>query len=59
MLLLQVAKLLNSNIQIEIWNNKIMNLNLIGRYIKFLDIPKDITAIEIKRQMKYIKIYNF
>ena len=41
-------QLMNNNIQIEIWNNKKMNLNLIGRYIKFLDIPKDITAIEIK-----------
>ena len=41
-------KLINNNIQIEIWNNKKMNLNLQGRYIKFLDIPKDITAIEIK-----------
>ena len=38
-------ELMNNNIKIEIWNNKKMNLNLIGRYIKFLDMPKDITAI--------------
>ena len=41
-------QLMNNNIQIEIWNNKKMNLNLKGRYLKFLEIPKDITAIEIK-----------
>ena len=37
-----------NNIQIKIWNNRKMILNLQQRYIKFLKIPKDITAIEIK-----------
>ena len=40
--------LINNNIEIEIWNNKKIKLNLIGRYIKYLELPKDITAIEIK-----------
>ena len=40
--------LMNINIEIEIWNNKKLILNLKGRYIKFLEKPKDITAIEIK-----------
>ena len=47
--------LINNNIQIEIWNNKKMTLNLKGRYIQFLDLPKDITAIEIKTEDE---IYN-
>ncbi len=41
-------KLFNNKIQIEIWYNKKMILNLMGRYIKFLEDQKDITAIEIK-----------
>ena len=36
------------NIEIEIWNGKIMDLNLNDRYIKFLQKPKDITFIQIK-----------
>jgi len=52
----------NINIQIEIWNNKKMILNLKGRYIKFMKIPKDITAIEIKETdeiYKYIQFLNY
>ena len=55
-------ELKNINIQIEIWNNKKMILNLIGRYIKFMKRPKDITAIEIKETdeiYKYIQFLNY
>ena len=55
-------ELMNINLQIEIWNNKKMTLNLIGRYIKFMREPKDITAIEIKDTdniYKYIQFLNF
>ena len=45
----------NINIEIEIWNNKKVKLNLKGRYIKCLEKPKDITAMEIKNTDK---IYN-
>ena len=41
-------ELINNKFQIEIWNNKKIILNLLGRYYKFLEFPKDITAIEIK-----------
>ena len=33
-------KLFNNKIQIEIWYNKKMILNLMGRYIKFLEFKK-------------------
>ena len=36
------------NIEIEIWNTKIMKLNLNNRYIKYIKKPRDITVIEIK-----------
>ena len=55
-------ELMNINIQIEIWNKKKMILNLKGRYIKFMKIPKDITAIEIKETdeiYKYIEFLNY
>ena len=52
-------KLIDNNIQIEIWNNKKMNLNLKGRYFKFLDLPKDITAIEIKTTDEIYKDIQF
>ena len=55
-------ELINNNIQIEIWNNKKIILNLKGRYIKFLELPKDITAIEIKTTddiYKDIKFLNY
>ena len=55
-------ELINTNIQIEIWNNKKMILNLKGRYTKFMKIPKDITAIEIKETddiFKYIQFLNY
>ena len=48
-------ELININIEIEIWNNEKMILNLKGRYIKFLEEPKDISAIEIKNTDE---IYN-
>ena len=50
---------MNSNIQIEIWNNKKMILNLKGRYIKFLDKQKDITAIEINNKDKIYEDIQF
>ena len=37
----------NEEIKIEIYNKKTMNLNLNNRKIKYLEEPKDITAIEI------------
>jgi hypothetical protein len=54
-------KLMNIKIQIEIWNNKTMILNLKERYIKFMEI-QDITAIEIKEKdeiYKYIQFLNY
>ena len=51
----------NINIQIEIWNKIKMILNLKGRYIRFMKLPKDITAIEIKETdeiYKYIQFLN-
>ena len=54
--------LMNAKIEIAIWNNKKVILNLKGRYIKFLDLPKDITAIEIKQTdeiYKDIKFLNY
>ena len=36
------------NIEIEIWNKKIMKLNLNNRHIKYIERPRDITVIEIK-----------
>ena len=52
-------ELININIEIEIWNNEKMILNLKGRYIKFLKKPKDITAIEIKNTDKIYKDIQF
>jgi hypothetical protein len=52
----------NINIQIEIWNKIKMILNLKGRYIRFMKLPKDITAIEIKETdeiYKYIQFLNY
>ena len=54
-------QLMNMKIQIEIWNNKTMILNLKGRYIKFMEM-QDITAVEIKETdkiYKYIQFLNF
>ena len=51
--------LINNNIQIEIWNNKKMTLNLKGRYNRFLKLPKDITAIEIKATDEIYKDIQF
>ena len=36
-----------------------MILNLKGRYIKFLDLPKDITAIEINNKDKIYEDIQF
>ena len=51
--------LINNNIQIEIWNNKKMTFNLKGRYNRFLKLPKDITAIEIKATDEIYKDIQF
>jgi len=48
-------EVINSNIDIEIWNQKIMKLNLNNRNIKYYEKPKDITTIEIDDKDK---IYN-
>ena len=49
----------NQSIQIELWNDKIIKLNLYGCYIKFLEKPKDITAIEIKNSDNIGKDISF
>ena len=54
-------ELMNINIQIEIFNNEKMILNLRGRYIKFMEI-QDITAIKIEEKdevYKYIQFLNY
>ena len=55
-------ELKNQRIKLEIWENKKLELDLCGRYIKFLEKPKDITAIEIKDSdeiNKYIQFLNY
>lgn len=47
-------EIINEIIEIEIHNQQKMILNLENRDIKYIKRPKDITAIEIKIQMKYI-----
>ena len=49
-------KLINVNIEIEIWNNKKIKLNLHNRIIKYSQKPIDISAIEIKNSDE---IYNY
>ena len=48
-------KIINENIEVQIYNNKIMKLTLNNRYIKCFPVPKDITVIEIKETDE---IYN-
>ena len=45
----------NEKIEIEIYNKKIMKLNLNNTYIKYFDKPKDITIIEIKQSEEIYK----
>ena len=45
----------NANIEIEIHNKKVMNLELKNRFCKYIEVPKDIAIIEIK---KSDEIYN-
>ena len=55
-------ELINNNIEIETWNNIKNKLSLKRRYIKFLEPPKDITAIEIKSSdeiCEYIQFLNY
>ena len=40
----------NKNIELEIWNKKIMKLTFDGRFIKYFQESLDITAIEIKEK---------
>ena len=47
------------NIQIEIWNKKIMKLKLDGRYTQFIKNIKDITVIEIKDSDEIYKDIEF
>ena len=39
---------INQNIEVEIWDQKKMKLNISNRYIKYFEKPKDITIIKIK-----------
>ena len=41
-------KLLNKNLEIEIWNKKIMNLTLNDRFVKNFESPINMAVIEIK-----------
>ena len=47
---------INDYIEIEIYNHKIIKLNLNNRDIKYYPRPKDITMIEIKIMIQYIMI---
>ena len=51
--------LINDNIEIEIWNNEKMNLDLSQRYIKYFEKPEDVTIIEIKEEDKIYKDIKF
>ena len=42
-------EIINWDIELEIWNNKTMKINLNSRHIKYLEKPKDISIIEIKK----------
>ena len=46
---------INENIELEIWNNKKMKLEINNRIIKYFKMPKDITIVEIK---EYDDIYK-
>ena len=48
-------ELIKQNIDLEIWNKKSMKLELERRYTKFINQPKDITAIEIKESDEIYK----
>ena len=41
-------QVINQNIELEIWNNKKMKLNISNRYIAYFEKPNDITVIQIK-----------
>ena len=43
---------INANIELEIWNNKTMNLYTSERHIKYFEKPKDVTVIQIKETDK-------
>ena len=47
------------NIELEIWNNKKMKLEISNRYAKYFENPKDITIIEIKSTDKIYKDIEF
>ena len=51
----------NKNIKIEIWNKKMMNININfnNRIIKYFERPKDITIIEIKETDDIYKDIEF
>ena len=50
---------INYNIEIKIWNNKKMNINLNHRYIRYFEKPEDVTIIEIKEEDKIYKDIKF
>ena len=49
----------NKDITIEIWNKKIMDISINGRFIKFFNLFLDITAIEIKETDSIYKDIEF
>ena len=53
------SKLINESIEIEIWNHKKMKLNLNNYNIKYFELPKDITVIQIKNTDKIYKDIEF
>jgi len=55
-------EIIYDNIEIEIWNKKILKLFINNREIKYFKPPKDITIIEIKKSdeiFNYIKFLNY
>ena len=50
---------INEYIEIEIWNHKIMKLNLNNYNIKFFKEPEDITIIQIENSDEIYKDINF
>ena len=51
--------LINEDIEIEIWNHKIIKLDLNNYNIKYFEKPKDITILQIKNSDEIYKDINF
>ena len=52
-------KILNENIEIEIWNKKKIKLNLNNRFYKYFEDPIDITVIQMKDSDEIYKYLEF